>query len=77
MSVSIFISSCAVSAGGDWMTFVSWCTFLRPLGGDADSEGGRWLPSQLPLASSHRCQRGPAQRRTHPLLFEGEGLKCM
>lgn len=29
------------SASGDWMTFfVSWCTFLRPLGGDAGSEGG-------------------------------------
>lgn len=77
MSVSIFISSCAVSATGDWMTFVSWCTSLHPLGGDSDSEGGQWLPSQLPLASSHRCQRGSAQRWTHPLLFESKDLKCM
>lgn len=62
MSVSIFISYCAVSATGSWMIFVSWCTFLRPLGGDCGSEGGgQWCGFELPLAPSHRYQRGPAQ----------------
>lgn len=58
--------------------FVSWCTFLRPLGGDAGSEGGgRWRGSQLPPTSSHRYQWGPAQQRNHPLLFKSNDLNCI
>lgn len=36
---------------------VSWCTFLRPLGGDGGSEGGgQWRGSELPPTSSHMYQ---------------------
>lgn len=58
--------------------FVSWCTFLHPLGGDGGSEGGgQWRGSELPPTSSHRYQWGPAQQRNHPLLFESNDLNCI
>lgn len=58
--------------------FVSWCTFLRPLGGDTGSEGGgQRRGSELPPPSSRRHQWGPAQQRNHPLLFESNHLNCI
>lgn len=55
--------------------FLSWYTLLYPPGGDCGfEEGGQWSGPGLPLASSHRDWRRPAQHRNLPVLFKGKEI---
>lgn len=68
---------CGIPATGYWMSlfFSSWYILLCPIGGDCGSEeGGEWSGPGLPVTSSDRNWRRPAQHWNHPVLFESKWI---